>query len=89
MTSVISLSYLSNKLPFFPVKLHNMLADHVSILSADALLQPSSQIHSSQDSNQRPPVQAPSHARCSRQGQGNGKLCLLGINLVSVSCGRI
>ncbi|KAL6643598.1 hypothetical protein ACP70R_018364 [Stipagrostis hirtigluma subsp. patula] len=37
----------------------------------NALLQPSSQIHSSQDTNQRPPVQAPSHARRSTQGQGN------------------
>lgn len=37
----------------------------------NAFLHSSSQIHSSEDSNPTPPMQAPSHARRSRQGQGN------------------
>lgn len=43
------------------------------LLSAEAFLECSSQIHSSQDSNPTPPVQQPSHAR--RWINGNGKLC--------------
>ena len=54
-----------------------MLARQVTILSAYAFLDCSSQIHSSQDSNRTPLVQLPSHARRWKQEQGNGKLCLL------------
>jgi len=63
-----------------------MLAHHVTKLSADAYLNPTIHIHSSQDSNPTPPVQPPSHARRWTQGQGNGNLCLLGINCVCILC---
>jgi hypothetical protein len=64
-----------------------MLAHHVTILSAEAFLDSTSHIHSSQDSNPTAPVQPPSHAR--RWRNGNSKYCLLGINFVSVFCDRI
>ena len=63
-----------------------MLAHHVTKLSAYAYLNPTIHIHSSQDSNPTPPVQPPSHARHWTQGQGNGNLCLLGINCVCILC---
>ena len=63
-----------------------MLAHHVTKLSADAYLNPTIQIYSSQDSNPTPLVQPPSHARRWTQGQGNGNLCLLGINCVCILC---
>ena len=63
-----------------------MLAHHVTKLSADAYLNLTIHIHSSQDSNPTPPVQPPSHARRWTQGQGNGNLCLLGINCVCILC---
>ena len=63
-----------------------MLPHHVTKLSADAYLNPTIQIHSSQDNNPTPLVQPPSHARCLTQGQGNGNLCLLGINCVCILC---
>jgi hypothetical protein len=49
-----------------------MLADHVTILPADAFKDPSNQIHSSEDSNRSPPVQAPSHAPRWRPDKGKG-----------------
>lgn len=49
-----------------------MLADHVTILSADAFKDRSNQIHSSQDINRSPAVQAPSHARRWKPDQGEG-----------------
>ena len=43
-------------------------------------------LHSSQDSNPTPLVQPPSHARRWTQRQGNGNLCLLGINCICILC---
>ena len=63
-----------------------MLAHHVTKLSADAYLNPTIHIQSSQDSNPTPPVQPPSHARRWTQRQGNGNLCLLGINCICILC---
>ena len=51
-----------------------MLADHVTILPADAFKDPSNQIHSSQDSKRSPPVQAPSQAGRWRKGNKENKL---------------
>src|SRR6185312_2748596 len=63
-----------------------MLAHHVTKVSADAYLNPTIHIQFSQDSNPTPPGQPPSHARRWTQGQGNGNLCLLGINCVCILC---
>ena len=58
----------------------------MTILYAVAFKDRSIQVHSSQDSNQTPPAQAPSHARHWRPYEGNGNLCLLGINYVCILC---
>jgi len=48
-----------------------MLADHVTILSADAFNDPGHHIYSSQDSNRSPTEKAPSHARRWKPVEGN------------------
>ena len=63
-----------------------MLVYHVAKLSADVYLNLTIHIQSSQDSNPTPLVQPLSHARRWTQGQGNGNLCLLGINCVCILC---
>jgi len=76
MTSVISLSYLSNKLQLF-CKLQIMLADHVTILPADAFKDPSNQIYSTQDSNRSPPVQCnPTKEKVTKKISFNSQSCL-------------
>ena len=63
-----------------------MLAHHVTKLATDVYLNHTIHIQSSQDSNSTPPVQPPSHAQRWTKGQGNGNLCLLGINCVCILC---